>query len=446
MLKNSLILSALLSCICACGSHSLTTFKLSYPANETRKVDWETVAGRQTLVFEERDSVREVALQLPLERGEYVRLWVGDMSYTVWVETGKPWEAKFKWNEWHFEGQGAEVNNYLNKRISNPVFFTDYYRIPTEAFRTKLLDEISERETALRKANLDMKFMEREMKRFQYIRNLHLASRGVYGEEKDWRMNLMRDFYLELQNAIMEDSTSWGIFEYRESIDKALLALARMDGFQKSNRDSTLEILKMVIENYSDKRLIEYLVNKRVMKYIKVATKEDIGRLDSIFRQQVHTPELVAAYNVVYNISKKLMKGQPAVPFTFKDMDEKDVNLSDFKGKYVYIDLWATWCGPCVAEIPYLKKLEEHFRGRNICFVSISSDKDREIWMRFVRERDLKGIQLYMGEDKKYMKEINCDGIPRFLLIDREGNIIDANMTRPSETKTLKILEELEGL
>lgn len=76
--------------------------------------------------------------------------------------------------------------------------------------------------------------------------------------------------------------------------------------------------------------------------------------------------------------------------------------------------------------------------------MSISSDKSRETWVEFVRKQDLKGVQLHMGEDKEYMKEIRCHGIPRFLLIDRKGNFIDANMTRPSDPKTLERLEQLK--
>ncbi len=68
------------------------------------------------------------------------------------------------------------------------------------------------------------------------------------------------------------------------------------------------------------------------------------------------------------------------------------MSLSDLKGKYVYIDVWATWCGPCNAEIPHLKKLEEEFEGRNICFVSISCDDSRNAWERFVQVKQLGGI------------------------------------------------------
>ena len=97
-------------------------------------------------------------------------------------------------------------------------------------------------------------------------------------------------------------------------------------------------------------------------------------------------------------------------------------------------------------EIPSLKKLEEEFQGRNIYFVSISCDKSQDEWEKFVKERQMGGIQLHMRGNNKYMEELGNNGIPRFLLIDREGNFIDANMSRPSDPKTLKILRELEGI
>ena len=67
--------------------------------------------------------------------------------------------------------------------------------------------------------------------------------------------------------------------------------------------------------------------------------------------------------------AKAKMNGVAAPDFEYVSIDDKKVKLSDFKGKYVYIDVWATWCGPCRAEIPHLKKLEEHFHGKNIEFV-----------------------------------------------------------------------------
>lgn len=212
MFGNKLIWGICAFMLCACGNHSLTTFKLVYPISETRNVRLETTSGWKDLFFVEGDSVQEAVVRLSLTGGEYARLWVGDMSYSIWLEGEKPWTARFKWNEWHFEGEGASINNYLNEDVRNKVFFTDYYRIPNEQFREKLQDEMSERKSLLQKSNLSPEFVEQEMKRLRYIRNKHLASGVVYGEVKDGKINVTEDTRSELQKAIVEDSTSWDIF------------------------------------------------------------------------------------------------------------------------------------------------------------------------------------------------------------------------------------------
>jgi thiol-disulfide isomerase/thioredoxin len=110
--------------------------------------------------------------------------------------------------------------------------------------------------------------------------------------------------------------------------------------------------------------------------------------------------------------------------------------LEDFKGKYVYIDIWATWCGPCRAEIPHLKAVEEKYHDKNIAFVSISIDvqKDFEKWKKFVGDKELGGVQLFADNDWKseFIKSYNINGIPRFILIDPTGKIVKADAARPS--------------
>ena len=121
--------------------------------------------------------------------------------------------------------------------------------------------------------------------------------------------------------------------------------------------------------------------------------------------------------------------------------------MSDFRGKFVYIDVWATWCGPCRAELPHLEKLQEHFReNENIVFVSVSVDNTKDPWEKMVKEKKLKGVQLFAkGRKSSISKEYMINSIPRFLLIDTDGKIIDSNAPRPSgEIK--EILENLDGI
>ncbi|MCB0457717.1 MAG: TlpA disulfide reductase family protein [Flavobacteriaceae bacterium] len=119
-------------------------------------------------------------------------------------------------------------------------------------------------------------------------------------------------------------------------------------------------------------------------------------------------------------------------------------SLSDLKGKYVYIDVWATWCGPCKVEIPFLKEVEKEYHNKNIEFVSISVDKakDHEKWVNMVKEKELGGIQLFADNDwdSSFVKEYYINGIPRFILIDPEGNIVTPDAPRPSSPKLRELL------
>lgn len=147
------------------------------------------------------------------------------------------------------------------------------------------------------------------------------------------------------------------------------------------------------------------------------------------------------------NKEKAKLNGSQAPAFEYVDVNGKKVKLDDFKGKYVYIDIWATWCGPCRAEIPHLKKAEEKYHGKNLAFVSISVDvdKDFEKWKKFVADKELGGTQLFADKnwESDFMKHFGVTSIPRFLLIDPQGKVLYADANRPSDPKLIEILDNL---
>lgn len=148
-----------------------------------------------------------------------------------------------------------------------------------------------------------------------------------------------------------------------------------------------------------------------------------------------------------YTGEARLRPGEPSVDFCFSDINGKKVSLKSLKGKYVYIDIWATWCSPCKAEIPFLKKLEKEMKGKKIVFVSLSADRDKAAWKKFVKENEMAGIQLFAGEaGKEMMSFYVVESIPRFILLDKKGRIIDAFITRPSNEKTKEVLMKLRGI
>lgn len=141
----------------------------------------------------------------------------------------------------------------------------------------------------------------------------------------------------------------------------------------------------------------------------------------------------------------------------YENFNGKTTSLKDLKGSYVYIDVWATWCGPCKVEIPSLKKLENEFHGKNISFVSISIDDAKRHagsmeqahgkWKKMVEEEELGGIQLFAPDGWKsdFIEAYKIRGIPRFILVDPEGKIVSASAPRPS-SKTLIELFESQGI
>jgi len=139
--------------------------------------------------------------------------------------------------------------------------------------------------------------------------------------------------------------------------------------------------------------------------------------------------------------------GQPAINFSGTDIHGKTVSLSDFKGSVVYVDIWATWCGPCVQEAPYFEKLIEEYQGKDIVFMSVSVDvlKDKPKWENFLKEKGSHGVQLYGGNgwESDVARFYQVNSIPRFLLFDKAGNIVSINAPRPSSSEIKSLLNKL---
>jgi thiol-disulfide isomerase/thioredoxin len=149
--------------------------------------------------------------------------------------------------------------------------------------------------------------------------------------------------------------------------------------------------------------------------------------------------------------------GKQAPQFVnYESVDGKKVSLKDLKGKNVYIDIWATWCGPCKVEIPSLKKLEEEYKDKNIAFVSISVDEGRGYpnnsaeeakkgWKKMIADKQMGGIQLFADKawNSDFIKAFKVRSIPRFILIDKNGLVVNADAPRPSSSKIKNELDKL---
>ncbi|MEY8592090.1 TlpA disulfide reductase family protein [Butyricimonas hominis] len=253
--------------------------------------------------------------------------------------------------------------------------------------------------------------------------------------------------YLQtIRQCFVEDSTYLSLPNYREFLEQYVRTLVRLGHGTKSTlegEDWADARLKMIFDNFQEPAIVGYLVDVTLFHF----AERGIERYEKIYNQHVKDAARLALYAEACKKADRIAPGQPCPDFSFADNTGKTVTLADLKGKFVYIDMWATWCGPCKGEMPSLLELEKRFEGKDILFVSLSIDKNKdiELWKQTIEKMGLGGIQLHLGENWDWLKIFMpaSMSVPRFVLLDREGKFIDANMTRPSDKATAERLEAL---
>lgn len=154
--------------------------------------------------------------------------------------------------------------------------------------------------------------------------------------------------------------------------------------------------------------------------------------------------ELKNEYQTQLANNEAFMAGVPAFDFAGVDTDGKTHTLKELRGNIVVVDVWNTGCKPCIAEIPYLKKMEKRFEGREVVFVSYSLDTDEAVWKKFLTTWNMKGNQWIdtLGFKADIVKAFALKGIPRFMVFGRGGQIIDVYAPRPSDSRLTLLLEQ----
>lgn len=155
------------------------------------------------------------------------------------------------------------------------------------------------------------------------------------------------------------------------------------------------------------------------------------------------TPKYAKMLNQQYLTVKKLSKGMPAYNFELTDTSGKKVRLSDFKGKLVYLDFWASWCHPCREEMKSAPALHEKLKDeKDMVFIYISMDASVAAWKKAIQQDKIEGVHVLADNatNGKLAKEYMIFGVPRYMIIDRKGNFLENNALRPSENQIYSIL------
>ena len=339
------------------------------------------------------------------------------------------------------------INNYLFDLMMKGAISREDYKLEESEFLKKIDQLIEGRIKDLSSKSFSKKFKKIQEENLTFSIAKNLAEYPMYfawaTNNKEYKAS--EKYYQKLESFIKDKSSLLNLNSYKGFMAAAINTIAskNIEGYQplKVAEESSKMASKLKTQALKDELIFNY--TEGVISRSGVDGTEELLEL---FKSNVKDTEKVKAVNELVSKWSKLAEGQPSPKFNYEDINGKMVSLDDLKGKYVYIDCWATWCGPCCKEIPHLQELEHDYASKNIHFVSISCDKNKNAWETKVKNDKLGGVQLIIGRDRSFMDAYMVSGIPRFILLDKDGNIVKADAPRPSTKEIRILLNGLKGL
>ena len=312
------------------------------------------------------------------------------------------------------------------------------------SFNTEEFDETMNFQNSPESSFLAYKLISTEQRDF-YGEALYLSDEGDY-----------KDDLVEYENTMLERLNTFenGYFKSTE-IKKLETSIARYtkqkEGFSERT-ELELEYMwntQLLYREYNFYSLIEkseraeYIEKLTEFKSKMLQSLERLKDDDGYEKEREKIMAVVDKWKERKNDYDNMPNdGDLSIDFSYPNQSEELISLSSFRGSIVYVDVWATWCGPCIAEIPSLERLQKDYQDKNIVFLSVSVDTDKDAWEKMLIDDELGGVQLWADGWSELTKSYAIFGIPRFMLIDKTGHLISVDAPRPSSNEIRTLIEE----
>ena len=354
-----------------------------------------------------------------------------------------------------YSGEGSYDNNYLAQKFLKEVDlnkFLSYRNLGAlnEADFVRKMDSVKNSQLTYLEERKDLDSTLKNLEEgdiiYGWANHMHNyeAYKRYISKNDDYKVSEnYPDFSKDLN---IEDESLIDVMNYKMYL-QSYYYQKFSEELKNEEADRQITYLELISKNVKSQKIINALLYSDA-KYGITYTGE-LQKYYDLFMANSTDEENKKDITDKYNKLIKLSKGNVSPKFVdYENYKGGTTSLDDLKGKYVYIDVWATWCGPCKREIPYLKEITKKYDGKNITFVSMSIDKKEayDAWRKMVDDEKLEGVQLFAPNDWKsdFVTDYGIMGIPRFILIDPEGNIVNANAPRPSSKELIKLLTDLK--
>lgn len=349
-----------------------------------------------------------------------------------------------------FSGKGSDVNNfsvaYKNLKAQLIVDAKTFYLKPLDTFLSKLQQNKEAYLKLLDNSNLSK---EDQVLQAKIIENDYLLTRFNYDQWNHYHTSLHpilpSNYYDPIKNMNIDDEAAFvNDKSYRNLIINNWNLISK-DAIKNDPSINIIDFTKKHTKNLKSTKIKDYITSMlmKEMNQNNINIETDYIEILSMLTDANKKERLTQRYNSAKNTKTKMS----TVGFNYENFDGSQTSLNNFKGKLVYIEIWATWCGPCLREQPALTKLITDYKGKNIEFVSISIDtkKDYEKWRKMVVEKNVGGTQLIADKslESDFMKAFSVGLIPRSILLDETGKIIESAAPKPSSPNIRKLLNKL---
>ncbi|TFH36108.1 MAG: AhpC/TSA family protein [Bacteroidia bacterium] len=382
----------------------------------------------------------------------------------LYLEPGKNLEITFDANDFDatlaFAGDLAlenryarEIGTYNNEsgRISR-----DLYLGEPEAYRTvvteqrqakdKLLNDFMSANPGMSKSYINNEGMGYEFGYYSALLNYEEAHK-YYAKVEE--VILPEDWYsfmtnIDINNAAYLDNPAC-LNVVSSIISKGIDEASDLGDDAWGTAELTAAQFEWVNANITDPAVSDYFLNSFLTEIVDYQGPSGIEQYVNSYIETSTNEENKKAFQEKIVEWAPLTPGNDAPTFTLPDINGNEVSLADFAGKYVYIDFWATWCGPCKIEIPVLAELAVEYKDKNLVIVSISVDKDKQAWIDMITNDKPEWLQIHDGVNMN--DDYLVKYIPTFVLLDREGKILNPRAPRPSSGEKLtSLFNSLEGI
>ena len=410
---------------------------------------------------------QDTILNIPCHKNNLFYLEHNSKKYYLFLTEDTKLDVTVNLDDVGFNGVGSSFIQFLN----------DYFNFYQFSFKSKL-DSFSQHKTIDEFEILLYDFINNEL--FDFYQS-HISFQDLSDQSKSYFQTLIKYEYLNALSTFLFENHTSESEEFISSLHDINIDLLELDVFENSFRDTSyhnMEIFQNYIFNtlfltlaatYNQRlqnvddfqkfsvyffnymlnnipsHFFSYCVQNYVQKFAFLFQKSTKNHLINLMKDEKFEKHTIININNI--LDSKYNPNQETIviddigiqnDFFIEDVDGKQVSLNMFKGKILYIDIWASWCGPCRKQFPYSKELKNKFSKKQlkkIKFIYISIDNDYAKWRESMQKLNLEGHHFISPASNSHSagSYFGVSSIPRYIIIDKTGDIIEHNAKRPSD-------------